>query len=42
MIDALLNARVYDLEQPRYAGLPIHPAHEPGVSLSLHLSLIHI
>jgi len=36
MIDALRNARVYDLEQPRYAGLPIHPAHEPGVSLSLH------
>ena len=36
MIDALLRARVYDLEQPRYAGLPIHPAHEPGVSLSLH------
>ena len=36
MIDALRSARVYDLEQPRYAGLPIHPAHEPGVSLSLH------
>ena len=36
MIDALLNARVYDLEQPRYAGIPIHPAHEPGVSLTLH------
>lgn len=32
----LLNARVYDLEQPRHAGLPIHPAHEPGVSLTLH------
>ena len=36
VISELLGARVYDLEQPRYAGLPIHPAHEPGVSLTLH------
>jgi kynurenine formamidase len=36
VIDALLSARVYDLEQPRYAGAPIHPVHEPGVVLSLH------
>ena len=35
-LSELLNARVYDLEQPRHAGLPIHPAHEPGVSLTLH------
>jgi kynurenine formamidase len=27
---------VYDLEQPRYAGAPVWPAHEPGVLLSLH------
>ena len=30
VIEELLSARVYDLEQPRYAGAPIHPAHEPG------------
>jgi len=36
VIDALLSARVYDLEQPRYAGSPVHPVHEPGVVLSLH------
>jgi kynurenine formamidase len=36
MIDSLLSARVYDLEQPRYAGAPSHPAHEPGMVLTLH------
>jgi kynurenine formamidase len=36
LIDGLLGARVYDLEQPRYAGAPTFPAHEPGVILSLH------
>src|SRR6185295_16766468 len=36
VIDALLRARVYDLEQPRYAGMPVWPAHEPGVVVSLH------
>ena len=34
--DALAGARVYDLEQPRYAGAPVWPAHEPGVLLKLH------
>jgi kynurenine formamidase len=34
--DALRDARVYDLEQPRYAGAPVWPAHEPGVLLNLH------
>jgi kynurenine formamidase len=34
--DALSGARVYDLEQPRYAGAPVWAAHEPGVMLSLH------
>jgi kynurenine formamidase len=33
---ALRTARIYDLEQPRYAGAPTFPAHEPGVLLSLH------
>jgi kynurenine formamidase len=36
VLSTLLGARVYDLEQPRYAGLPIHPNHAPGVSLTLH------
>jgi kynurenine formamidase len=34
--DALAGARAYDLEQPRYAGAPVWPAHEPGVLLKLH------
>jgi len=32
----LAGARFYDLEQPRYAGAPTHPAHEPGFVLALH------
>jgi len=36
LADALRSARVYDLEQPRYAGAPTFPAHEPGLVLSLH------
>jgi kynurenine formamidase len=36
LLDALRDARAYDLEQPRYAGAPVWPAHEPGVLLSLH------
>jgi kynurenine formamidase len=35
-LDAFLSARVYDLEQPRFAGMPIHPAHEPGYFYALH------
>jgi kynurenine formamidase len=36
LIQALQAARVYDLEQLRYAGAPVFPAHEPGVLLHLH------
>jgi kynurenine formamidase len=36
LAEALRTARVYDLEQPRYAGAPTFPAHEPGLVLSLH------
>lgn len=36
LVDALRGARAYDLEQPRYAGAPAFPAHEPGVLLKLH------
>ena len=34
--DRLLRARVFDLEQPRFAGMPIHPAHKPGYHYGLH------
>ena len=30
------DARVYDLEQPRYFGAPIYPAHAPGFVYTLH------
>jgi kynurenine formamidase len=36
VIPGLLSARVYDLEQPRYAGAPVFPAHEPGLLVHLH------
>jgi kynurenine formamidase len=36
LADALAGARVYDLEQLRYAGAPTFPSHEPGVILNLH------
>jgi kynurenine formamidase len=32
----LRSARVYDLEQPRFAGMPIHPTHRPGYFYALH------
>jgi len=30
------KARVYDLEQPRYFGAPVFPAHAPGFVYALH------
>lgn len=30
------KARVYDLEQPRFHGMPIHPVHRPGYHYALH------
>jgi kynurenine formamidase len=33
---ALGSARVFDLEQLRYAGAPLHPAHAPGFNYFLH------
>jgi len=30
------GARVYDLEQPRFTGMPIHPSHKPGYFYALH------
>jgi kynurenine formamidase len=32
----LASARVFDLEQLRYAGAPSHPAHAPGFNYFLH------
>ena len=34
--ERLRSAKVYDLEQPRFYGMPIHPAHKPGYFYSLH------
>ncbi|HEX6477935.1 MAG TPA: cyclase family protein [Ktedonobacteraceae bacterium] len=30
------DARIYDLEQPRYFGAPIYPGHAPGYVYTLH------
>ena len=35
-LEALLSARVYDLEQPRFRGMPVHPTHQPGYHYALH------
>src|SRR5262245_34246432 len=36
LADQLQSARVYDLEQPRFFGMPIHPNHKPGYHYALH------
>jgi kynurenine formamidase len=36
LIQQLSSARVFDLEQPRFAGMPVHPAHKPGYFYGLH------
>lgn len=36
LLKALDSARVFDLEQLRYAGAPVHPAHQPGFNYFLH------
>ena len=36
LLDSLTKARVFDLEQPRFAGMPVHPAHKPGYFYGLH------
>jgi len=36
LIALMKAAQVYDLEQPRFAGMPIHPAHWPGYFYALH------
>jgi kynurenine formamidase len=34
--DLLRTARVFDLEQPRFHGMPIYPSHKPGYFYALH------
>lgn len=36
LVDLLKQARVVDLEQPRFQGMPIHPSHKPGYNYVLH------
>ena len=36
LLESLEKARVFDLEQLRYAGAPTHPAHAPGFNYFLH------
>ena len=36
ILEAFGSARVFDLEQLRYAGAPSHPAHLPGFNYFLH------
>jgi kynurenine formamidase len=36
LADRLRAARVYDLEQPRFFGMPIYPSHRPGYFYALH------
>ena len=36
LADLLRAARVFDLEQPRFAGMPIYPSHRPGYFYALH------
>ncbi len=36
LVRTVIGKRVYDLEQPRTAGMPIHPAHRPGYFYQLH------
>jgi len=35
-LQQLGSARIFDLEQMRYAGAPSHPAHQPGFNYFLH------
>lgn len=35
-MDLITNTLIYDLEQPRYFGAPVHPTHAPGFVYTLH------
>ena len=36
LISELTDARVIDLEQPRFAGMPMFPANAPNYTFMLH------
>jgi kynurenine formamidase len=36
LAEQLQAARVYDLEQPRFFGMPVYPSHRPGYFYALH------
>jgi len=36
LTERLQSAKVYDLEQPRFHGMPIYPSHRPGYFYALH------
>ena len=36
LAEQLRRSRVYDLEQPRFRGMPLHPAHQPGYFYALY------
>ena len=36
LLQQLKASRTYDLEQPRFAGMPIHESHKPGYFYALH------
>jgi kynurenine formamidase len=36
LAEMLRAARVYDLEQPRFFGMPVYPSHKPGYFYALH------
>jgi kynurenine formamidase len=36
LAEQLLGAKVYDLEQPRFFGMPVYPTHKPGYFYALH------
>lgn len=36
LAESLAASQVYDLEQPRFFGMPIYPSHKPGYFYALH------
>src|SRR6266851_2557738 len=36
LAERLRSAKVYDLEQPRFFGMPVYPSHKPGYFYALH------
>lgn len=36
LVDLLRTSRVFDLEQPRFFGMPVYPSHKPGYFYALH------